>query len=102
VTLQADITGFECLKELFEMDGDFVEIWRPCTTGTPVPEMQIQEGYLLKGNRLCILRSSLREQVIRELHGRGLGGHLGRDKTINLVEDQYYWLQLKKDVGNLV
>ena len=26
VTLQTDITGFECLKELFEMNEDFVEI----------------------------------------------------------------------------
>jgi hypothetical protein len=50
VALQADITGFECLKELFETDEDFSEIWKLCTSGTPIPEMHIQEGYLFRGN----------------------------------------------------
>ena len=46
-------------------------------------------------NQLCIARSSLREQVVRELHGEGLGGHIGREKTIALVDEQYYWPKLR-------
>ena len=31
-----------------------------------------------------------------------MGGHFGRDKTIALVEDRFFWPSLKKDVWKVI
>jgi len=90
LTMRAEIIGFDCLKEMYVEDEDFGNSWAQCLQGFPHKGMHIQEGYLFWGNQLCIPKSSLREQVIYELHGGGLGGHLGRDKTVALTEERYY------------
>lgn len=57
------------------------------------------EGFLFKDNRLCVPECSLRLQIIRELHGEG---HVGRDRTLKLVVDSYFWPTLRRDVERLI
>ena len=52
--------------------------------------------------KLCIPRTSFRDLLIWEMLVGGLAGHFGRDKTIALVEDKFYWPSLKNDVAKIV
>ncbi|CAA6654819.1 unnamed protein product [Spirodela intermedia] len=62
----------------------------------------VVKGCLFFRSRLCIPCTSLRDFLTWECHAGGLSGHFSRDKTIAVVEHQFYWPTLKRDVGNIV
>jgi hypothetical protein len=49
-----------------------------------------------------MITGSMRENIIRDLHNSGLGGHFGKDKTLALIKDKYYWSKMKKDITRYV
>ena len=55
-----------------------------------------------RGKQLCIPKCSLREAIIHEAHGGGLARHLGRDKTLILLQENFYWPKLIQDVEKTV
>jgi hypothetical protein len=99
-TLSVDVTCFADLPNTYKTDPDFGPVYLRLHNDPKPTEVEynLHEGYLFKGTRLCIPQSSLREFIIRELHSGGIAGHFGRDKTLNLVEDRFFWPQLRRDV----
>ena len=85
------------MKELYNIDLDFSEVWRECRAPNltdhinKYDEYFFQEGMLFKVIQLCILRSSMRVSLIKEKHFGGLVGHFGIDKTLSLLMEKYYW-----------
>ncbi|XP_058783529.1 uncharacterized protein LOC131658227 [Vicia villosa] len=102
ITFAQEIVGFEFLEELYESDVEFKELWIKCSGKHPCAYFHIRDDYLSKGDQICIPCSSLRKKLIRDLHGGGLSGHMGRDKTIVSLEERYYWLHLWRDIGTIV
>ncbi|EOY08377.1 Uncharacterized protein TCM_022739 [Theobroma cacao] len=102
--MSIQVTGFEELKNQYSSDSYFSKIIADLQGSLQAGNLpyRLHEDYLFKGNQLCIPEGSLREQIIRELHGNGLGGHFGRDKTLAMVADRYYWPKMRRDVERLV
>nr|GEW15777.1 extracellular solute-binding protein, family 3 [Tanacetum cinerariifolium] len=102
VSISNEVLGFDSIKELYANDKDYGNIWRELETKQHRGEIILLDGYLFKGNRLCIPKTSFKIQLAKEIHTGGLIVHLGRDKTIVSVESQFDWPRLKRDVEAFV
>ena len=97
-SMQVQVVGFDVLKEPYEEDADFGEIWKVCAD-KPFKGFVRMDDFLFKGNSLCIPSCSLRLSILDELHGGTLGGHFGEAKTLALMKANFFWPKLKKDIA---
>jgi hypothetical protein len=99
--------GFENLKDMYAGDADFREAYEVAENPvlrdrSPWIDLMIQEGFLFRGNQLCILNCSMRENLVREKHSGGLAGHFGHDKTFAKLRKSYFWPGMRVDVKRFV
>ena len=102
--MQVRVLGFEQMVDAYADCPDFGKLYSLASSG-PSPECRdfcISEGYLFRGKRLCVPRTSIRDFLIWETHAGGLSGHHGVNKTIQALEYQFFWPSLKRDVGRIV
>ncbi|XP_071714564.1 uncharacterized protein [Rutidosis leptorrhynchoides] len=86
---EARVLGFSFVKELYEVDLDFAKILS-CSPIESKRDYVEQDGFLFKGNRLCISKDSIRELLTIEAHGGGLAGHFGINKTLEILNEHFY------------
>ena len=96
-TTSFTVPCFEGIHREYSNDHDFGCIYKDLLNGgfSEHSNFSIHDGYLFRGNQLCLPATSICEYVLRELHGGGCSGHLGRDKTLALVEDHFFWPHLR-------
>jgi hypothetical protein len=99
--------GFEHLKEMYKEDADFKEAYEACKNPllgdrSPWTGYLIQDGLLFKGSQLCILKFSMRDNLLKEKHSGGFAGHFGHDKTFAQLSNSYYWSSMRAQVKKFV
>jgi len=92
---------------MYKEDADFKEAYEACKNPllgdkSPWIEYFIQDGLLFKGSQLCILKCSMRENLLKNKHNRGLARHFGDDKTFAQLSNSYYWLSMREEVNTFV
>ncbi|VFQ96809.1 unnamed protein product [Cuscuta campestris] len=93
--------GLPSMKELYKEDEDFKDTYSKCLS-RPLGEFLIKDCHLFRGNQLCIPKCSVCETLIDEVHGGGLAGHYGIDKTHMMMREHYYWPKMERDVEHFV
>jgi hypothetical protein len=96
-TLNAKLLGFEYVKELYVNDDDFASVYGACEKAV-FGKFYRLDGYLFRGNQLCVPNSSMRELLVRKAHGWGLMGHFGVRKTLDVLHEHLFWPKMKHDV----
>ncbi|XP_071708866.1 uncharacterized protein [Rutidosis leptorrhynchoides] len=94
------LPNFDMLFEL-ECDANFAPILN-CSPAESKRDYVEQDGFLFKGSRLCIPKDSIRELLIREVHGGVLASHFGINKTLDILSEHFYWPCMDKDVKAVI
>ena len=91
------VPGLEEIRRDYLVDKDFGHIYTALLNDEPDqhPQFSIHVGYVFRGTKLCLPATSIHEHIVRELHGGRCSGYLGRDKTLDLVSDRYFWPRMK-------
>ncbi|KAK1595675.1 hypothetical protein QYE76_018377 [Lolium multiflorum] len=100
--LDVKIPGLEILCDLYATDHDFAEPYRLCALGKAWEKYHIHDGFLFRANKLCVPESSVRLLLLQESHAGGLMGHFGREKTLLMLADHFYWPKMRRDVDRYV
>ncbi|PKU60511.1 hypothetical protein MA16_Dca028643 [Dendrobium catenatum] len=102
--LQLEAPDLSSIQELYATDDDFAEPWGKLTSEPPMPhrDYSLRHNFLFKDNVLCIPASSWREHLIKEVHSGGLSAHVGRTKTLEQMQNRFYWPHLRRDVARFV
>ncbi|CAA7036526.1 unnamed protein product [Microthlaspi erraticum] len=93
-TMHVAVPGFGSFSELYDTDPFFSSVLADVRDGVR-DDFTLTDGFLFRGLQLCVPDCSLRLKVIEELHKEG---HVGRDRTLQLVSGSYFWPSLRRDV----
>ena len=96
-TFETKLLGFEHIKTLYATDADFKDIYASCEKFGRGKYFK-NDDFLFFENRLCVPNSSLRELFVKEAHVGGLGRYIGVAKTLNVMQEHFFWPHMRRDV----
>jgi transposase InsO family protein len=107
-TFNTNLIDKELIINEYKNDSYFEPIYQTLTSKENKPQARNFELhddliYLRSGKRLAIPNNKeLRTLLLHECHDSIIVGHLGTEKTLELVQRNYFWPRMGKDIKNYV
>ena len=95
------VLGFEFIKDQYQVCPNFANVYQLCQN-KPQGLFSIHQGYLFKGNKLCIPKLPLRSVLVKQVHEGSITGHFGIQKTLDMLAKHFYWPKMLGTVGKHV
>lgn len=87
--MEVRVLGFQFIYKPYQKDEDFKHYLHGQEGHKHSPYTH-QEGFLFKGNKLCISKGHTRKLLVKEVYGGGLAGHFGVNKTIDMLKEHFF------------
>ncbi|TXG69042.1 hypothetical protein EZV62_003977 [Acer yangbiense] len=102
-TSQPQSTLISCIKEGLQQDPLAKSLIKLANEGK-TRRFWLDEGILLTtGDRMFVPKwGNLRKEIIKECHDSKWAGHPGMTRTLALLQNSYYWPQMRDDVDAYV
>ena len=86
---------------LYKSDPEFGHMYRTLLEAQQVLDFDLQGALLCHLGHLCV-PSSERAKIIWEAHYSRVVGHFGVEKTVAVLQNYFYWPNLRQDVGKYI
>ncbi|RDX89284.1 hypothetical protein CR513_29014, partial [Mucuna pruriens] len=98
--LETKMLGLDCIRELYGKYIDFSEPFVICVHAA-FCDYYRHDNFLFKWKRLCVLMSSIKQLLVKEVHEGGLMDHFGELKTFDFLNEHFFWPHIRKNVHNI-
>ena len=94
------LLGFKLLKDLYANYSNFCKVGNARDKGA-FGDFYRHKEFLFKIDKLCVPICSIHELLINESHVGGLMRHFGVHKILGMLNEHFYWPNMKHDVSSL-
>jgi hypothetical protein len=98
-----DTSFIERIVQLAREDAAWTAELQKASAGDPSANVTMVGGALYFKNRLWIPEEpSLKRQILESEHDSKVAGHMGMDKTLELVQRNFYWPAMDQEIADYV